>query len=70
MEKERHLIPVWFFIGVLLLTYGLIIFGTGVCWLSHPPETVLARYHPAIWWGILLVVIGAFYTYSFRRGKG
>jgi hypothetical protein len=60
---EHHMIPVWFFVGVILLIYGVIILGTGICEYSSPPPTVLSNTHPAIWWGALLTVIGGIYTY-------
>jgi hypothetical protein len=60
---EHHMIPVWFFVGVILLIYGLIILGTGITEYSNPPATVLSNMHPAIWWGALLIVIGGIYTY-------
>ncbi len=60
---EHHMIPVWFFVGVILLIYGVIILGTGIYEFSSPPATVLSNTHPAIWWGALLVVIGGIYTY-------
>ncbi len=69
MSGKRRMVPVWFFIGVLLLIYGLIIFAIGIYALSYPPETVLGKYHPALWWGILLTVIGAAYTYGYWPGK-
>ena len=69
MSGKRHIVPVWFFIGVLLLIYGLIIFATGIYARSHPPETVLARYHPTFWWSMFLAVIGAVYTYGYWPGK-
>jgi hypothetical protein len=69
MGGKRHIVPVWFFIGVLLSIYGLIIFATGIYASWHPPETVLGKYHPALWWGILLTVIGAVYTYGYWPGK-
>lgn len=63
--KARHMIPVWFFVGLLLLIYGVIILITGLYEISHPPSTVLANLHPAIWWGALLAVIGGIYVYVF-----
>jgi hypothetical protein len=37
---------------------------------SHPAPVVLARYHPGVWGGIVLLLIGGFYTIHFRpRGK-
>ena len=62
---KHHIIPVWFFVGVILLVYGVIIFITGILEFSHPPATVLAQLHPAIWWGALLVVIGGIYVYLY-----
>ena len=64
-QSKRHMIPVWFFVGVILLIYGVLILATGLYELSHPPSTVLAELRPAIWWGALLTVIGAIYVYLF-----
>ena len=60
---QHHMIPVWFFVGVILLIYGVIILGTGIYEYSSPPPTVLGNTHPAIWWGGLLTIIGGIYTY-------
>lgn len=60
-------ISIWFFIGLILLIYGVLIFGTGVYHYFVPPEreTVLSYLHAGIWWGALLAVIGGFYCYRF-----
>jgi hypothetical protein len=60
--EKHHMIPVWFFIGVILVIYGVMIFATGIHELSHPPSTVLANLHAPVWWGALLVVVGAIYV--------
>ena len=65
LQGKGHMIPVWFFVGVILLIYGVLILATGLYELSHPPSTVLAELRPAIWWGALLTVIGAIYVYLF-----
>jgi len=67
--RGHHMIPVWFFVGVLLLIYGLIILGTGIYEFSSPPPTVLASTHPALWWGALLTVIGGIYVYLYMPKK-
>jgi hypothetical protein len=65
----HHMIPVWFFVGVILLIYGIIILGEGIYEFSSPPPTVLANTHPALWWGALLVVIGGIYVYAYIPRK-
>ena len=46
----RHFISIWFFIGVLLLIYGVLIVGTGIYDLFVPPENPphMAQLHAAI----------------------
>ncbi|MBI1941009.1 MAG: hypothetical protein HYS33_05830 [Acidobacteria bacterium] len=63
------MIPVWFFIGVLLLIYGVLILATGIYEFSEPPTTVLGNLRPAIWWGALLVIIGGVYVYFYMPRK-
>ncbi len=60
-------ISIWFFIGISLLVNGVIILGTGVYELAHPPlfPPVLFQLHASIWWGALLTVLGAFYCWHF-----
>ena len=67
--RDHHMIPVWFFVGVILLIYRLIILGTGIYEFSSPPPTVLASTHPAVWWGALLTVIGGIYVYLYMPKK-
>ena len=54
MSANRHIIPVWFFVGFLLLVYGLLILASGLVGWSHPPQGVeLAELHAPVWWGVL-----------------
>lgn len=69
MSKRGHMVPVWFFIGVLLTIYGVIILVTAIADFSRPTTVVLANYHPGIFGGILLLSIGAFYTFWFWPGR-
>ena len=59
---------IWFFSGILLLTYGVIIVGAGLWELGHPPavEPVLWQLHAPLWWGGLMTAAGLFYTIRFR----
>jgi hypothetical protein len=69
MSEKHHIIPVWFFVGVLLFVYGVLILGSGLAEWSHPPDTVLAELHAPVWWGALLVILGATYTKRFYPKK-
>lgn len=66
MRERQHMLPVWFFIGLLLSIYGVIILATSLSEWSHPPAVVLSKYHPGVWGGILLLLIGGFYVLRFR----
>ena len=70
MEGSRE-IPIWFFIGVLLSIYGLMIFGYGLWELitGHLAHVVLARLHAPVWWGAIMLVLGLFYLVRFRPGR-
>jgi hypothetical protein len=61
------MVSIWFFIGILLLVYGVLITGAGLYDLVSPPArtVVLAELHAGIWWGALLLVLGGVYTYKF-----
>jgi hypothetical protein len=67
----RHFISIWFFIGLLLGIYGILILGAGLYGLGHPPaqQVVLSNLHVGIWWGVLLILLGGFYVYHFFPGK-
>ena len=66
------MLSIWFFIGVLLLVYGILILGSGLYELGNPPEhpVVLANLHASIWWGALLTMLGLIYTLKFKPGRG
>ena len=59
--EEHHMIPVWFFVGVLLFIYGILILIQGVMEWSHPPNTVLSNLHPTVWWSFVLIILGGIF---------
>jgi hypothetical protein len=67
MEEHTNQIAIWFFIGVLLFLYGLLILGAGIYHLFVPPpqQMALSELHPDIWWGGLLLVIGGIYCMKY-----
>jgi hypothetical protein len=65
-------ISIWFFIGTLLLIYGITIFIANVSdyfWPSAEHTIILWNLHFGIWWGALLIIIGSTYFISFRPWK-
>jgi hypothetical protein len=69
MRKQAHMLPVWFFVGVLLATYGVIILYVALVDFRRPSNVALAQYHPDLFGGILLLVLGGIYTYWFWPGR-
>jgi len=71
MTKDSQL-SIWFFVGILLTFYGVIITLAGLYSLVSPPAVHLAGYHADLWWGLILLAVGLFYCYHFappRAGK-
>jgi hypothetical protein len=64
-------ISIWFFIGVLLTIYGVMILGYGVYELvTHTTaNVVLANLHAPVWWGAIMLALGIFYSTRFRPGR-
>ena len=68
---ESNDISIWFFIGVLLTIYGVMILGYGI-WevvTGNLANVVLAELHAPIWWGAIMFALGLFYSLRFRPGK-
>ena len=66
------MISIWFFIGLSLAGNGALILGAGIYQLVKPPlqpGVVLFELHANVWWGALLLVIGALYCFKFAPGK-
>jgi hypothetical protein len=75
------MISIWFFIGALLLIYGVLICGAGIFEaVTTPTAAAIAEanlrwegvrnLHIGIWWGGLLIIMGAVYTIKFAPRKG
>ena len=65
-SEKHHILPVWFFAGVLLLIYGCLILVSGLAEWSSPPDIALPNLHAPVWWGGLMTLVGLVYTLTFR----
>ncbi|MEW6193569.1 MAG: hypothetical protein AB1521_00255 [Bacteroidota bacterium] len=69
---ENKGISIWFFIGSLLLIYGVAITIANVYEMISPSmekQIILRELNFGVWWGILLVIIGMIYFINFRPWK-
>lgn len=64
-------ISIWFFIGITLTIYGVLICGSGLVDLAMgiTPHVVMAHLHAPVWWGGLMLALGLFYSIRFRPGR-
>ena len=64
-------IPIWFFIGLLLVIYGALIAGYGLYEVAsgNYANVQLNHLHTPLWWGGLLLLLGIFYCVKFRPGR-
>ena len=70
--NEEHRLSIWFFVGLVLTLYGIIILVANIPTLFSPianPQFVLARLHAGVWWGILLVLLGILFLILHWPGK-
>jgi len=58
-KTQRSLVPIWFWVGLILTIYGTIITILGLLSLSGEGHgTVLAHLHPDLWWGGIMLLFG------------
>ncbi|MFA6470010.1 MAG: hypothetical protein WCW35_14030 [Bacteroidota bacterium] len=69
--SEYGMKPIWYFVGLILMVMGSIIFLAGVNDFMNPPDikTILAELHPGIWWGAVMVLFGSVMFLKTRKGS-
>ncbi len=71
MDIHKNAISIWFFIGLCLTVYGLLIVAVSAYHLfvplANPP--VLYRLHSGVWWGAILLAAGIVYLLKFRPSR-
>ncbi len=67
--SEHKMKPIWYFVGLILMVMGGLIFLSGIYNLLYPPavKKVLANIHPDIWWGGIMVLFGGFMFLKNRK---
>jgi hypothetical protein len=69
--ETKHMKSIWYFVGLMLLCIGGLIFIAGIYLLISGTEmnTVLADLHPNIWWGGVMIIVGAIFLFSNKIGQ-
>ena len=68
MNEPKKMKPIWYFVGLVLLSMGAVVLLTGIYRLATGAThtTVLARLHPDVWWGAVMVAAGAIFFFRNR----
>jgi hypothetical protein len=63
--SEKKMLPIWFFVGLLLTVVGIIITAMGIYYAFVPEtHTALAHLNPSLWWGAIILVGGLIFLIS------
>lgn len=66
------MVSIWFFIGISLAVNGALILAAGLYQLVNPPASpgvILFNLHANVWWGAVLLIIGAIYCLKFAPSR-
>lgn len=68
---EEHGLSIWFFVGLMLTIYGIIILIANIpAFISaESPHIVLEELHAGLWWSILLILLGALFLFLHWPGR-
>ncbi len=63
--------PIWYFVGLILLSMGLVINLTGIYDLFSQTgsEKVLGGLHTNVWWGELMAFAGVAFVFFNRKPR-
>jgi hypothetical protein len=62
---------IWYFVGLMLLAMGTVVFASGVYYYFLPERnlTVLGYLHADIWWGAIMIAAGAIFFFTNRKAS-
>ncbi|MHB8094991.1 MAG: hypothetical protein ACYDH0_08615 [Candidatus Aminicenantales bacterium] len=67
-QEPKKMKPIWYFVGLVLLSIGALVFSAGVVMaaLGVKSPTVLSELHPDIWWGAIMLAAGGIFFWKNR----
>ncbi len=69
-DDTKKMVSIWFWVGLVLTVYGLIITGTGVYYIFDP-TAIEGRIggNANLWWGSVILVFGLIFFVSSIIGE-
>ena len=63
MNTEKGMRSIWYFVGLIMLAIGIIVFTAGIYDLINPNDhnIRLTSLYTNIWWGALIAITGVIY---------
>lgn len=68
-SEAREPLPIWFFVGLVLSVYGLILVLGGFLFDVPPAVKIVTPVHPGILWGGCMLLVGVLFVVSGIRGR-
>jgi len=67
-QEPKKMKPIWYFVGLVLLSIGALVFGAGVYMAAFRMKspTVLSELHPDVWWGVIMLAAGVIFFWKNR----
>jgi hypothetical protein len=64
MNTEKGMRSIWYFVGLIMLIIGIIVFVAGIYDLTNPAtkNIKLTNLYTNIWWGAIITIVGGIYT--------
>jgi len=61
-NNAKKMISIWFWVGLVLTVYGIIITGTGVYYIFEP-AAIAGKIggNTNLWWGVIMLVAGVIF---------
>ncbi len=69
INTEKGMRSIWYFVGLIMLIIGIIVFAAGIYDLLNPTNQniKLTNLHTNIWWGAVIAFTGLIYTVKNRN---
>ena len=69
-EKNDGMVSIWFWVGLVLGVYGLIVTATGIYYIFEPDTlTITGHLNPNLWWGAIMTAAGLVFLVIGRFGR-